>query len=85
MLARDKHTTGRPNGGEGEAGTVEAAAISVLVAVSPITGRSHMLSNATTVDGKGTGLKTANPPPAPRSVSTVVKITIIQITVPMIQ
>ena len=84
MLARDKHTTGRPNGDEGEAGTVEAAAISVLVADS-ITGRSHMLSNATTVDGKGTGLKTANPPPALRSVSIVVKITITQITVPMIQ
>ena len=85
MPAWDKHTTGSPNGDEGEAGTVEAAAISVLVADSPITGRSHMLSNATTVDGRGTRLKTANPPPAPRSVSIVVKITITQITVPMIQ
>ena len=52
------------------------------------TGRPHISSNATTVDEKDIGLKTANPPQSripPRSVSTVAKIIIIQITVPMIQ
>lgn len=91
MPAQDKHT-GRPNedSDSDEAGIVEVAVSSALAAVYPATGRPHIPSNATTVDEKAIRLKTANPPQPRiqvplRSVSTVTKIIVTQITVPTIQ
>ena len=84
----DKHT-GQPNEDEDEdeAGTVEAVVTSALAS----TGRLHISSNAITVDEKDIGLKTANPPQPRiqvqvllRSVPTVARIIITQITVLMI-